>query len=48
LERGQAGVLAGKMVAEAGVGLDRFGEAYQALGQVIERLGERLGQASNQ
>jgi hypothetical protein len=29
-------------------GLDRFGEAYQALGQAIERLGERLGQASNQ
>jgi hypothetical protein len=41
----EAGVLAGKMVAETGFVLDRFGEAYQALGQAIERLGERLGQA---
>ena len=41
----EAGVLAGKMVAETGFGLDRFGEAYQALGQAIERLGEQLDQA---
>jgi hypothetical protein len=33
------------MVAETGFVLDRFGEAYQALGQAIERLGEQLGQA---
>jgi hypothetical protein len=43
----EAGVLARKMVAETGFGLGRFGEAYQALGQAMERLGERLGQAAS-
>ena len=41
----EARVLAGKMVAETGFVLDRFGEGYQAVGQAIEGLGTRLEQA---
>jgi hypothetical protein len=37
--------LAGKMVAETGFVLDRFGEGYQAVGQAIEGLGKQLEQA---
>jgi hypothetical protein len=42
----EARVLAGKMVAETGFVVDRFGEGYQAVGRAIEGLGELLGQAS--
>jgi hypothetical protein len=41
----EARVLAGKMIAETGFVLDRFGEGYQAVGQAIEGFGEQLGQA---
>jgi hypothetical protein len=41
----EARLLAGKMIAETGFVLDRFGEGYQAVGQAIEGLGKQLGQA---
>jgi hypothetical protein len=41
----EACLLAGKMIAETGFVLDRFGEGYQAVGQAIEGLGKQLGQA---
>jgi hypothetical protein len=41
----EARLRAGKMIAETGFVLDRFGEGYRAVGQAIEGLGKELEQA---
>ena len=37
-----AQTLAGKLIAEGGSGLDRFGQGYEAIGKAIEQLGQKI------
>jgi hypothetical protein len=40
-----AQTLAGKLIAEGGTVLDRFGQGYEAIGKAIEQLGQKIAPA---
>jgi hypothetical protein len=40
-----AQTLAGKLIAEGGTVLDRFGQGYEAIGNAIEQLGQKIAPA---